>query len=175
MTSTDAYYWAGGRQVPLSADHHLAVNQNAANDHGLWNGELSAVAEAAGTDIGHGLVVLPGNSVSEQLRDHLDQSGASAPVYRSGDSLIVVLPEVRMEATPGEGAAKVRTVIEANDASAAVEEPTPGRFHVTPSSGRGADALILANKVAEEADPQAAQARFLRISPQQSDAGEEVQ
>ena len=63
----------------------------------------------------------------------------------------------------------VRTAVERIDSDATVEESAPGRFVVKPSSGRGADALNLANRLNEEVGPDAVQPRFVRITQQQTD------
>ena len=171
--SSDRYYWAGGRKVPLATDRHIAVDQTSAERHGLWEGELASTADTAGHQIGDGLVMLPSDTVSSELRGRLDQTGASAPVYSADESLIAVLPQVRMEVTPGTNASDVRAAIANIDAGASVNEPKPGRFVVTPSSGRGADALDLANQIVEQLRPEAAQARFVRITSTHHDTNPE--
>lgn len=165
--STGHYYWAGGQKVPLATDPHIAVDQTSAERHGLWAGELASAADTAGHHIGDGLLMLPRDAVSNELQGQLDRTGASAPVYRADESLIAVLPQVRVEATPGTTASQIRAAIANIDADASVNEPRPGRFIVTPSSGRGADALDLANHIVENLRPEAAQARFVRITPSQ--------
>jgi hypothetical protein len=168
MTGTDDYYWASGQKIPLDAAAQIVVNTQAADEQGLWQGELSEAATAKGTDIGKGLVILPSDAVPAELRDRLDNTGASAPVYRDEDALIVVLPEVRMESAKS-SAQDVRTAVERIDSDATVEESAPGRFVVKPSSGRGKDALRLANRLNEEVGPDAVQPRFVRITQQQTD------
>jgi hypothetical protein len=167
MTRGDAYYWAAGQKVALAADSRIAVDETRAREHGLWGEELSTAAQSAGHTVGNGIILLPASSVSGPLREQLDQTGASAPVYRADDSLIVVRPEVRMETAPATSASDVRTAIGGIDANASVQEPQPGRFVVKPSSGRGADALKIANRLAEQLQPDVAQARFVRITPPQ--------
>jgi hypothetical protein len=167
MSITNAYYWADGQKVSLDPDPHIAVNQDDAARHGLWEGELSEVADSDGNDLGNGLVIVPENAVSEELRGRLDETGSSAPVYRKDNSLIAVLPEVRMETASGTTAQQVRSAIAPVDSDAVIDESKPGRFVVKPSSGRGADALDLANRLAEELKPEAAQARFIEITPPQ--------
>jgi hypothetical protein len=170
---SDQYYWAGGRKVPLSSDPHFAVDKTSAQMQGLWDGELASAADTAGHHIGDGLVMLPKDAVSSDLRGQLDQTGASAPVYRAGEALIAVLPQVRVEVTPDTSTSDVRGAIADIDAHASVTEPAPGRLVVTPSSGRGADALELANQIVERLRPEAAQARFVRIMPTEHDTNPE--
>jgi hypothetical protein len=148
MTGGDDYYWASGEKIPLDTAPQIAVNTKAADEHGLWQGELSDTATAKGTDIGRGLVILPSDAVPSGLRDRLDSTGASAPVYRAHD---------------------VRTAVERIDSDASVEESAPGRFVVKPSSGRGEDALHIANRLTEDVSPEAVQPRFVRIAKPQPD------
>jgi hypothetical protein len=171
--SSGQYYWAGGEKVPLATDPHIAVDQTSAQTQGLWDGELATAAETAGYQIGDGLIMLPKEAVSSALRGRLDQTGASAPVYRVDETLIAVLPEVRVEVAADANTADVRGAIADIDADAAVAEPKPGRLVVTPSSGRGADALDLANQIVERVRPEAAQADFVRIMPTQRELSPE--
>jgi hypothetical protein len=168
MTGTDDYYYASGQKIPLDAAPQFVVNPKAAEEQGLWQGELSDAATAKGTDIGKGLVILPSDAVPAELRDQLDNTGASAPVFRAEDELIVVLPEVRME-SPKSSANEVRTAVDRIDSDASIEESAPGRFVVKPSSGRGVDALHIANMLNEEVNPDAVQPRFVRINEPRPD------
>jgi hypothetical protein len=171
--SGDQYYWAGGHKVPLTIDPHIAVDQSTAQMQGLWDGELASAADTAGHQIGDGLVMLPKDAVSSKLRGRLDETGASAPMYRADEALIAVLPQVRVDVAGDTSASDVRGAIAEIDSDASVTEPTPGRFVVTPSSGRGADALDLANHIVEQLRPGAAQARFVRIMPAEHDTNPE--
>jgi hypothetical protein len=166
MSDGDAYYWAGGDKVPLAADSRVAVDETRARAQDLWDGELADATASDGQAVRDGLVMLPADAVSAPLRERLDRAGALVPVYRSEDSIVMVLPEVRMETGSAAGTSDVRSAIGRIDSAASVQEPTPGRLIVTPSSGRGADALNIANRITEELRPDVAQARFLRITPQ---------
>lgn len=158
MTS---YYWAGGQQVPLEDDPRVAVDVAAAEQAGMWTGEL-ADAAGSGVAVGSGMVLVGG--LSDRLRGRLDEAGAGQPVYRHDDRTVVVLPEVRVRAGDEKTAGAVRTAVEDWTGEVDVAEPTPGSFVLTPASHRGADALELANHVAETVGPDAAQARFLRVT-----------
>jgi hypothetical protein len=153
----DAYYWAGGEKVPLEEDARVAVDVAGARQAGLWDDKL-----ADGTDTGTGVVLLPATDLPPDLRERLVEAGACHPVYRAADETVVVLPEVRVEAADEKTAAAVRAAVE--DREVALDQPRPGRFVLTPGSHRGADALELANQLVETVHPDAAQARFLRIT-----------
>lgn len=158
-----SYYWAGGEQVPLEEDQRLAVDVAAAEEAGMWTGEL-ADAAGSGVEVGSGMVLVEGAELSDGLRGRLDEAGAGQPVYRQADRTLVVLPEVRVEAGDERTAGAVRSAVASWAGDVDVAEPKPGSFVLTPASHRGADALELANHVAETVGPDAAQARFLRIS-----------
>lgn len=147
--------------MPLDDDPHIAVDVAAAEQAGLWDGELAASPDAV--DVGGGVVLLPGAEISTGLRARLAQAGASQPAYRSGDQIVVVLPEVRVEINDATTAAAVRSAV--RDWDVVVEQPKPGRMVLIPTSGRGVDALALANHVAETVGPPAAQARLVRVTP----------
>jgi hypothetical protein len=162
MTGQAPYYWAGGRRVVLEDDSRIAVDIAGAERARLWNGEL-ATAAASGAPVSSGVVLVPGGDLSPALREELDSSGAGHPVYRSAGQTVVVLPEVRVETSPDTTVADMRSAVAGWDT--AVDQSGSGRFVLTPASHRGADALALANHVTESIGPAAAQARFLRITP----------
>ena len=76
------------------------------------------------------------------------------PVYRAEGALVVVLPEVRVE---GEDEARLAELVNAV-AGAHVAEHAQGRVVAVPDSGRGEDALAIANELAESPDADLAQA-----------------
>jgi hypothetical protein len=162
MTGQAPYYWAGGRRVVLEDDSRIAVDIAGAERARLWNGEL-ATAAASGAPVSSGVVLVPGGDLSPALREELDSSGAGHPVYRSAGQTVVVLPEVRVETSPDTTVADMRSAVAGWDT--AVDQSGSGRFVLTPASHRGADALALANHVTESVGPAAAQARFVRITP----------
>jgi hypothetical protein len=85
-------------------------------------------------------------------------------VYQTDDkSLLVVLPEVRVETTDPAKEQRLYDLVKQSDA--VVAEAKRGRFVIRPSSGRGIDALALANRVVERVKPDIAQVRFVHIVP----------
>ena len=85
-----------------------------------------------------------------------------APVYEAEDgSTLAVLPEVRVEcADPA-----VLDAVAASLSGATVTDRSEERLVIRPDSGRGEDALALANHVHEAFDVDVAQARFRRVVP----------
>jgi hypothetical protein len=156
-----AYYWARAEKVPLEDTSLVAVDVPAAKRARLWDGALEDAA--AGARRAEDLVVVPTAGLPAELRDRLREAGAVQPVFGHDDTLLVVLPEVRVETGDADTAAAVSSAVRDSAVDVAVEEPAPGRFVLRPRSGRGEDALELANYVYERVRPDAAQARFLRV------------
>jgi hypothetical protein len=161
----DAYYWAAGERVPLRGGDEVAVDLDAAAAAGVDSAQVDGIRRA-GRPLTGALVLVDGGALDEGLRGRLDQGGALQPVYHSSDgTLIVVLPEVRVEAAATGATAKVKQAVHASGVDADVTDTGSGRVTVVPKSGRGADALTLANEISERAHPEVAQARFLRVVP----------
>jgi len=92
----------------------------------------------------------------------LARDAGEAPVYRAEDgSLVAVLPEVRVESEDPSVLEEVTSSLR----DARVTLRTEERLVIVPDSGRGEDALALANRLAESFDLAVAQARFRRVVP----------
>jgi hypothetical protein len=90
-------------------------------------------------------------------------------VFRAADgSLLVVLPEVRIEAADERQARKIRRALDGASVASEVVRDKGEQLVVRPRSHKGGDALELANLVAETVEPPMAQARFLRVVPRPS-------
>jgi hypothetical protein len=157
----DTYYWAGGRRIPLAASSDVVIDLDSAAGAGLAAPQLDGL-RAAGRSLTGSLLMVPGADAAATLGDGLGALSGVHPVYRSEDgSLVVVLPEVRVEASdPGALGAVRRSLTTAH-----VVEETDDRLVLAPDSGRGADALALANELAESRSTDLAQARFVRVVP----------
>ena len=85
-----------------------------------------------------------------------------APVYEAEDgTMLAVLPEVRVECADPKVLDQVADSLEA----ATVSERSEERLVIRPDSGRGEDALAIANHVHEAYAVDVAQARFRRVVP----------
>jgi hypothetical protein len=92
----------------------------------------------------------------------LAEGAPDAPVFRAEDgSLVAVLPEVRVECADP---AVLDAVVASLDDTLVVDR-SEERLVLAPGSGRGEDALALANTLAETFDLDVAQARFRRVVP----------
>jgi hypothetical protein len=162
------YYWAQGKKISLEQAQEVAVDIAGAKKAGLWEGKLASAAAESGTQINQDLMVLPSAAMSDQLLDNLDDAGAVQPVYRHEDTLLVVLPEVRVETEDPGKAEALKSAVDRWESKVTMEQTKPGRFVLRPESHRGKDALDLANYVSETVKPEAAQARFVRMVPKEA-------
>ena len=161
--TTDAYFWSHGEKIPLSGGNEIAVDLGAAAKAGLSPAQLEPTRQK-GRELTSQLVLLDADELSESERERLESASAVHPVYRTDDeTLVVVLPEVRVETSDPTKRKRLQDLVDRGPTDAVVEETKPGRLVLHPKSGRGADALELANQVVEQVHPDLAQARFLRV------------
>jgi hypothetical protein len=165
LRGKEAYYYADGSQVPLHRAEELAVDLPTADRASLPKDVLNRLSKH-GRELRKGIVLLDGSQVPSDVADALDAVGALPPVFRSSDgSLVVVLPEVRVEAADKEQAERVRRYLHSSEVESEMVRDSGERLVLRPASGRGADALDLANRIVEKIHPLMAQARFLRVVP----------
>ena len=167
MGIAEAYYYdVNGSRLPLSPADEVAVDLAAAHEANLPKGALADLTAGA-KELRAGVVMLARDRLPSDVADSLQAAGALHPVFGDGgDGLVVVLPEVRIEATDAKQAEEVRRFLESGEVRSEVIRDSADRMVVRPiSRGRGADALTLANRVEEAVHPRMAQARFLRVVP----------
>lgn len=166
MRKRKTYYWANGEKIPLEDAHQIAVDLPAARHTGLWEGELKRIAAESGSEVTADLLLIPDAEMPKRLQDRLREAGAAHPVFRHDDTLLIVFPEVRVETGDSRTADALQSVVEDWANEVVVDQPKPGRFVLRPVSHRGDEALELANRVSERVKPDAVQARFLRLVPE---------
>src|SRR4029079_658631 len=74
----------------------------------------------------------------------LEKQSALQPVFTHGDTVIVVLPEVRVELERGQRK-ELDSLVRSGEIQTVIEKDAAGRVVLRPLSGKGADALALAN------------------------------
>lgn len=166
MPEGDAYYYdVDGSRVPLHRAPEVAVDLGAARASTAGADRVDTLARE-GRELRGGIVMLDPERVPNELAEELDDAGAVQPVYgNEADGFIVVLPEVRIETESESEAERVRSHLESRGQDVELVDDAGGRIVVRPKSGRGADALAIANRLTEEARPAMAQPRFLRVVP----------
>ncbi len=108
--------------------------------------------------------LVPRGKLNSDLSARLEESGATQPVFKQGETTLVALPEVRIE----DDRASVRDEIRKFAADQVIPSDateSEGRLTLHPRSNSGRDALILANKIVERFHPTSVSPRFLRITP----------
>jgi hypothetical protein len=159
-----AYYWASGNKVRLTRSEQVALDIPRAERSQLAATELAAIRRR-GRSISESLLILDEKQIDTDERAQLEAASALQPVYRSADgTLIIVLPEVRVEI---EDPKRRRSLIDrysGGDLGLELEEAKPGRFVITLGTGTGTDALHLSNELVETFHPDLAQARFVRLT-----------
>lgn len=157
------YYYAGGKRVDLQPDkEHVAVDRVAARTAGL-DATLSAAAKASAS--GSAIVlVAPRSSVPVEDIERLRAAGAIQSVYRHDRAVVVVMPEVRIEFDNPQQRSRVMKTL-GDPSKYIIVEETSERVIVRPVSGRGDDALKLANRIHEKAKPASVSPRFVQFVP----------
>jgi hypothetical protein len=159
VSGEDRYYWAAGRKVPLTAASEVVIDLRSAAAAQISATALEAL-QANGRSLSDSLLMVSEADAVAALGEGGAAMSGVHPVFRSEDgSLVAVLPEVRVEA------ADSATLDELGSAApdAHVTERTEERLVLEPDSGRGDDALTLANTLAETGRADVSQARFIRI------------
>ena len=158
-------YYAGGRKVELDRDeNYVAVVQQAAQEAGL-----DAQVETASKDSqrgGAGVLLVERSALDDKMLTSLRDAGALQPVYRKDQAVMVALPEVRVEFDTAEQRQSVMDVLADKSALPhTILQSTDYSMVVAPASGRGEDALKLANDIQERGHPAAASVHFVQFVP----------
>lgn len=158
-------YYAGGRKVEIDRDEsYVAVVSDVAKKAGL-----DAQVETASKDSqrgGGGVLLVERSALDDKMLASLRDVGALQPVYRNEQTVMVALPEVRVEFDTAEQRQAVMDVLAGPDALPhKVVQGTDDGLVVQPTSGKGEDALKLANDIQERGHPAAASVRFVQFVP----------
>jgi hypothetical protein len=158
-------YYAGGRKVELDRDEeYVAVVEEAAHRAGL-DAQVETASKASPRR-GGGVVLAERSALDEKTIASLRDAGALQPVYRNNQAVMVALPEVRVEFDTAEQRDSVMDVLADRDALPhKISQSTDYGIIVQPVSGRGDDALKIANEIHERGQPAAASVRFIQFVP----------
>lgn len=156
-----SYYYAGGKRVPLNRAADLIAVDVARLESQLPDLLASDSGLRAGRPLRDGIRLLERDSLSPATITRLQDAGVTQPVFRAQGSIVVALPEVRVEDGSATKLAKARAAAEGK-AKADADE---GRLTLRPSSDNGADAIALANELVEQLDVASATPRFIRVVP----------
>lgn len=156
------YYYAGGQRVALEADDaHVAVDEQRAAAAGLD----APTGDAHARRLPGGVVVAERDCVSATQLAGLRDAGALRPVFRHGRTLMVALPEIRVEFDNARQRAAVHDALPHAPHTVTVASESPERLVLAPASGQSDDALEVANFLYEQAKPAACAVRFVQVMP----------
>jgi hypothetical protein len=160
----DAYYYASGERIELERDEdQVAVDRSAARRAGLEQ-QIAAAPGVAGQS--GPVIVTPRSALGQEALTALGQAGALQPVYRRNRAIMVALPEVRVEFDTKQQRQKVLKFLEGRTLPPhAIVDTSDERLVIRAESGRGDDALTIANEIYEHAHPASSSVRFLQFVP----------
>jgi len=156
------YYYASDKPVGLTLDEEwIAVDMDrvdpAADDI------PAAALRGRARPLRGSLFLLRRDCFSGPQRDVLVERGAIHPVFRAEGAMLVALPEVRVEDASPRRQAALHDWLAQHRGEAEIVQDRGDRMVLRPTSGRGLDALALANHLSEQVGPEMAQPGFLRI------------
>lgn len=159
------YYYSGGEKVELeSVEDFCAIDPRKIRKGTKLRRNVDTIIKDTESGSYKDVSIVPTEAISLELAEELTRRGVFQPIYRRGDSMVVFLPEVRIEDERPEYRKKIRTLLKRLEPELTVDQRSY-RAKVRPKSGRGADALDLANEIWETISPEFVQARMLRVTP----------
>lgn len=159
-----AYYYASGQRVELETDdEHVGVDRSAAQRAGVGP-QVASAPSVAGQSAS--VAVVPRSALSDETLATLRQAGALQPVYRRHRAIMVALPEVRVEFdSPAQRKSVLKFLADRKAPPHSITDTSDDRLVIAPASGRGDDALAIANEIYEHAHPASSSVRFLQFVP----------
>jgi hypothetical protein len=155
MSSSRAtYYYAQGERIGLEPDSaHVAVQRPPASAPKRRAAPLPAAGRALGGDVWlHAAGEAP-------------PTGQRLPVFRSGRTLVVALPEVRVEDEDPTALARALQWAQEAEGRAELLEARPGRLTLRAGPALDHDGVALARELVERCGVASASPRLLRVSP----------
>lgn len=165
MTLEETYYYSEGQRIELTPVKDLvALDLEIAQKARVGEKELKSLMKN-GRQLRRNLYLIGRNKLAAGMLHQIDEAGAQQPVFQHGDTIIVVLPEVRAESSPGKQESLFEMLQSTDTVPAEVVEESGLKLVLRPKSGRGIDALHLANQLYEHANMVMAHPRFIRLVP----------
>ena len=158
-----AYYYAGGKRVALETATDLVAVDDARLAAQLPDLLASDDALQAGQSLRGGIRLIHTKALAAGTFDALKRTGVTQPVFRQDGTILIALPEIRVEDESEAKLDKVRKFA-ANQVEP-IAEGAEGRMTLQPLSAKGEDAMHLANTLIEQYELTSATPRFLRIVP----------
>jgi len=160
---TGYYYYASGHPVHLTLDEEwVALDRRQLSRLGTAPRVQAALLKGSRPLRGDLILVKRAAIPPDQL-DDFKGNVAAQPVFRAEGAILIALPEVRVEEPSRQGQRALRRWLREHGDLAQVVEDAGEKIVLKPTSGRGLDAITLANQLTEQIGPEMAQPRFLRV------------
>lgn len=160
-----SYYYAGGGKVELDPDRDWIAVDVERLGRNKRDASLKKDMMAGSEPLRDTLYMVDRTRLSESDLDRMEAEGATQSVYRHGNTRLVPLPEVRVELKAEHDAEVLQQCLKSHLCDAEIVKQQGTSVVLRPRSGRGSDALIIANVLQEEDVALSAQARLLRMVP----------
>jgi hypothetical protein len=158
------YYYAGRDRIELEPEEEWVAVDATCLGRGKRDTALRKRLERERPVTGD-VYVVGRKELSDADVGRLDRKGAVQPVFKHGRARIIVLPEVRASLREEKDTRALKRLIKKPEYKAEIVRQSGRRVVLRPASGRGLDALTIANRLKEEGEATVAQARFIRMVP----------
>ena len=162
MSRQRDYYYAGGKRIELIREEDLIAVDEVSVASAQLPQEIRDEISRVGKELRNGMSLVSRKDLSERAAAVIREECVTQPVFRQGDSVVIVLPEVRVEGSEDD-TDRAKAWLNRHAKGAKVEHRRQGQIVVHPASDRGDAALELANQLHEEVGVESAQPRMLRI------------
>lgn len=162
-STTNKYYYAQGERIALQLDpQHCAIDLPKVTSASLKS-DLEALCTAQAAVKHRGMLVCHRDDLAQSQLVELAEHEALQPVYRHGTTLLLFLPEVRLEEAKVDIHSDILDWLASTGSAETKLSRSGATAKVYPISGKGTDALELANQLQEKFSPQMVQARMVRL------------
>ena len=157
------YYYANSEKVALSEEKDMvAVDGARVVEAGLATAEWERLRKA-GRALLKGWWMIRAADLPSAVIGKLREMKAIQQVFKAQGAYIVAYPEIQLEESRSAKSAKLKNWLKNNQRSVKIIENKGANWLIEAKSGKGVDALNLANALTEEFGPELSQSRFVRV------------
>ncbi len=157
------YYYAGGEKIPLHRVTHLVALRGQIPVKGVAATKLDSKKRWS-MPLTNGLSLVDSDGLAQEDLAKFASPGDMQPVYTCGNTIMVPLPEVSVEAVDETKKKSLAKLLQKMGDRARVEQGKYGQMIVHLTSGKGDDAVELANLIHEKIRPELAAPRFMQVT-----------
>ena len=163
QSKINQYYYAGGQKIPLHRVDHLVALRGQIPSKTSPAKKLAS-KKGWSMPLMNGLSLVDLGGIADEDLAKFASPGDMQPVYTSGNTIMVPLPEVSVEAVDAGKRKSLQVLLDKMGGLARVETGKYGQMTVYLTSGKGDDALQLANLIHEKIRPEVASPRFMQVT-----------